>query len=383
GDWQSGLRDGAGVAMATFCHGTTEELWYMPRLDTLLNGQSSPTAGGENREGNVNVLVLGRGDLKSLISMDEAIGLMKNAFQELSAGRAVVPLRTVIDVEPGTSSTLVMPAYLPGLNALGFKVISIFTRNPERGLPTGNAMVCMLDEETGAPVALLNGAFLTALRTGAVSGAATDLLARPDARVLTIIGAGVQGATQALAVCAVREIEKINVVRRSDASWHRFEALVERDWPELLPRMTGTTDVEAAVREADVICAATTSGTPVFEDAWVQPGTHINGVGSFTPETREIPGETIVRARVVVDHRESALSEGGDLIIPLNEGLIGLDHIVAELGEVVAGDIPGRTTADEITFFKSVGNAVQDVVTARRAIELATARGVGQEISLD
>jgi len=327
--------------------------------------------------------VLTRGDLQQLVSMGEAISLMKEAFREVSADRAIVPLRTVVEVEPGTSSTLVMPAYLPGLGALGFKVISIFTKNPQRGLPTGNATVCMLDEETGVPAALLNGAYLTALRTGAVSGAATDLLARADATTLTVIGAGVQGVTQAAAIAEVRDLTRIIVVYRSESSWTRFVETVERDWPHLRDRIEGTTDVEAAVRAADIIAAATTSATPVFEAAWVKPGTHINGVGSFTPETREIPEGIILTGRVVVDHRESTFSEAGDLIIPINEGKFSESDIIGELGELVAGEIVGRQNDEDITFFKSVGNAVQDVVVARRALDRATERGIGQEISLD
>ncbi len=328
------------------------------------------------------MLILTRSDLRRLVSMPEAIELMKVAFMELSAGRAVLPLRTVLEIEPDVSSTLVMPAYLPGVGALGFKVISIFTKNPQRGLPTGNAMVCMLDEDTGVPTALLNGAFLTAMRTGAVSGAATDLLARKDAHALTIVGAGVQGVTQALAVCAVREIDTVTVVYRSDASWDRFKETVERDWPELSGKISGTRDVEAAVRSADVICAATTSKTPVFEAAWVKPGTHINGVGSFTPEMQEIPPGTVAQARVIVDHRESALAEGGDLIIPLEAGMFGEDHIMGELGELAAGEVVGRISEEDLTFFKSVGNAVQDMVVAKRAIDRAVTEGIGQEISL-
>lgn len=329
------------------------------------------------------MLILTRNDIARLVSMAEAIELTKTAFLELSAGRVVLPLRTLLEVEPGVSSTLVMPAYLPRVGALGFKVISIFTGNPRRGLPTGNAMVCMLDEHTGVPMALLNGSFLTSLRTGAVSGAATDLLAKSDAHMLTIIGAGVQGVTQALAVCTVRQIDSITVVYRSEASWSRYRETCERDWPELAAKITGTQDTEAAVRNADIICAATTSKTPVFEAQWVKAGTHINGVGSFTPEMQEVPAGIVANARVVVDHRESALAEGGDLIIPLRDGLIGEEHIIAELGEIVDGSAIGRQSDDDITFFKSVGNAVQDMVVARRAVERALELGIGQEISLD
>jgi len=275
-----------------------------------------------------------------------------------------------------------MPAYLPGLQALGFKMISIFQENSQRGLPTGNALVCVLDPETGVPEALMNGAYLTALRTGAVSGASTELMARKDSRNLVVIGAGTQGVTQAAAVCEVRDIERITVVDRYEASFDRYKAMMAEDWPALVDRVTGTTDAEAAVREADVICLATTSKSPVFEDGWVRPGTHVSGVGSFTPEMQEAPAEFVARARVVVDMKEHALEEAGDLIIPLREGTIGEDHILGELGELVLGRFSGRTSDQDVTFFKSVGNAVQDMAVASAAFRGAKEQGLGQEVDL-
>lgn len=328
------------------------------------------------------MLALSKADLQRLVSMEDAIELMKTAFLELREGRATVPLRSVVDVDPGDGVTLLMPAYMQGIGALGFKVVSIFQGNPARGLPTANAMVCMIDPETGVPTALLNGSYLTALRTGAVSGASTELMARRDARVATVIGAGAQAVTQAAAVCAAREIERVNVVYRHEASWERFQREVQADWPELADRLHGTKDAGAAVREADVICLATTSKTPVFEDEWVKDGAHVTGVGSFTPQMQEAPSAFVARARVVLDMREHALEEAGDLIIPLREGVFGEDHIVGELGDVVNGTVAGRTSDEEVTFFKSVGNAVQDMTVACTAVQRAVEQGVGQEIDL-
>jgi ornithine cyclodeaminase/alanine dehydrogenase-like protein (mu-crystallin family) len=328
------------------------------------------------------VLALSRSDLKRLVSMSEAIDLMKLAFAELSAGRAISPVRTVIDVNDDPSSMLMMPAFVPAASSLGFKAVSFFGGNAKRSLPTIHALVCLFDHETGVPLAVMDGGYLTALRTGAVSGAATDLLARPDACTLTVIGAGVQGVTQAAAVCAVRPIERIIVVDARADAFPRYRESIGRDWPELADLVETTTDVGAAVRAADVICTATTSREPVFSDADVRPGTHINGVGAFTPEMQEIPPETVVRATVVVDALEAVLAEAGDLIIPLREGRIGERDISRELGAVAAGIVPGRTGRDEVTLFKSVGNAVQDVVVARRAVDRARESGAGLTLDL-
>lgn len=328
------------------------------------------------------MLALSKSDIRRLVSMHDAVELMKTAFHELSQGRAVVPLRSSVEVVPGRSTTLLMPAFMPGLPALGFKVVSIFQDNGTRGLPTANAMVCMLDPETGVAQALLNGSYLTALRTGAVSGASSELMARPDARNLVVIGAGTQGVTQAAAVCAVRDIEKITVVYRRQQSWESFRDAIAEDWPDLVERLTGTDDAEAAVREADIVCLATTSKTPVFEDAWIRDGTHVSGVGSFTPQMQEAPAEFVARARVVLDMTEHALEEAGDLIVPLNDGVFTKDHILGELGEVVEGKVVPRQSESDVTFFKSVGNAVQDMVVANAAVLRAQEQGIGQEVDL-
>jgi ornithine cyclodeaminase/alanine dehydrogenase-like protein (mu-crystallin family) len=328
------------------------------------------------------MLALSRNDLRQVLSMQHCIELVKNAFVELYKGRAEVPLRLGLDIDPGKDVTLLMPAFLPELGALGFKVVSVFQSNSERNIPVTSAMVCLVDAETGVPSAVLNGSYLTQLRTGAVSGAAADLMSRADSRNLVVIGGGAQGVTQAVAVAAVRDIASITVVDMFDASFPRFQTAIEQDWPDLADKLSFATDGEEAVRNADIICLATTAKQPVFDASWVKPGTHVNGVGSFTPEMQETPEEFVTNARIVVDMKEHALAETGDLIIPLRNGTLQESDIVGELGGLVLGEFPGRTSDEELTFFKSVGNAVQDMTVAAYAVNAAKEQGIGQEIDL-
>ncbi len=334
----------------------------------------------EGVEGGI-VRALTRAELRRLVPMTDAIELMKVAFAELSAGRTISPLRTVLPLHDGAADALYMPAYVPSLGALGVKMVSVFSSNPSRGLPLIHALVCLTDPETGEPLAILDGTYLTALRTGAASGAATDLLARPESRVLVAFGAGAQGVTQVAAVCAVRSIERVVVVDPNPDARERFRAAIEADWNDLLDRLEFSDDPRV-VAEADIVCAATTSRTPVFDDDDLRLGTHINAVGAYTPEMQEIPPATVRRSTVVVDAVEAALAEAGDLIKPLHDGIIDREHLRREIGMVAAGLVPGRSTAEEITFFKSVGNAVQDVTVARRAVDRARDQGIGMTIEL-
>lgn len=327
------------------------------------------------------MLALSRSDLRQLVPMRDAVELMKTAFLELSEGRATAPVRAVVEVNDDPSAMLMMPGFVPAAHALGFKVVNFFSGNPARGLPTINAIVCLIDEVTGEPLGVMEGGYVTALRTGAVSGAASDLMARPESRTLAVIGAGVQGVTQAAAVCSVRPIERIIAVDQRLEQLERYTAMVSADWPELASLIETTTDPSFALAEADIVCTATTARSPVFADADLRPGTHINAVGAFTPEMQEIPPETVMRARIVVDNVDAILAEAGDLLKPLDAGLIDISHFSTELGHVVAGKAVGRANDEEITFFKSVGNAVQDVVVARYAVDAATERGFG--VSLD
>lgn len=328
------------------------------------------------------MLAISRADLKQLVSMRQCIELVKDAFVELYQNRADVPLRLGLDVDPGKDVTLLMPAHMPNLGALGFKVVSVYQSNSERGLPVTSAMVSMLDAETGVPKAIINGSYLTQLRTGAVSGAAAEFMSREDSRNLVVIGGGAQGVTQAAAIAAVRDIENITVINRFESSFPRFKATIEEDWPELADRLTLTTEPEEPVRNADIICLATTSKQPVFDASWVKPGTHVSGVGSFTPERQETPEAYVVNARIVVDMMEHALAETGDLIIPIEKGTLKSSDIVGELGGLVLGEFVGRTSPEENTFFKSVGNAVQDMAVGSYAVQQAIEKGIGQEVDL-
>ncbi len=325
------------------------------------------------------MLILSHHDVRHALPMREAVEAMKRAFAQLSTGQAEVPLRVPVYVPRHNGLTLFMPAYLAADDQMAVKMVSVFNDNPARGLPLIHALVVVIDAQTGAPVAAMEGASLTALRTGAASGAATDLLARPDAAVAAVFGAGVQGRTQLEAVCAVRPIREAWVY---DVDPQRAQAYAWEMGRQLgIPVHVAASPAEAVSR-ADVVCTATTSTTPVFDDTDIRPGTHINAVGAYTPQMREVPTETVLRARVVIDHRTASLAEAGDLLIPIQEGRMTEEHIWAELGEIAAGLKPGRQSPDEITLFKSVGVAVQDVAAAAAVLEAARRQGLGVEVAL-
>jgi alanine dehydrogenase len=325
------------------------------------------------------IRILSRDDVRQALPMRQAIEAMKSAFTQLSAGQADMPLRVALNVPQHDGLTLFMPAYLSADDQMAVKIVSVFNENPAKGLPLIHALVIVIDAATGEPAAVMDGTYLTALRTGAASGAATDLLARQEVRIVAIFGAGVQGRTQLEAVCAVRAVERAWVYDVVPGAAEAFAA--EMGQRLSLPVKVARTPAEA-VSEADVICTATTSTSPVFADADVQPGTHINAVGAYTPEMQEIPVETVLRARVVIDHQEASLAEAGDLLIPLRTGQMGVEHIYAELGEIAGGTKPGRATPEMITLFKSVGVAVQDVATASAVLESARQLDLGFEVAL-
>ncbi len=303
-------------------------------------------------------------EARRALTMPEAIRAVKEAFVQLSTGQARVPVRTSLEIPEFRTTALVMPAYLPGTKRIGLKLISLCEDNPSKGLPLAQAVTLVMDAEHGTPLAVLDASYLTAVRTGAASGAATDVLARKDARVAAIFGAGVQGKTQLEAVAAVRPIRKALVF---DVDPRAAAAYAGEMGPKLGLDVTPASSPED-LRQADIICTATTSVAPVFSDADLKPGVHINAVGSYKPHAREIPGETIRRARVYVDQRQASLEEAGDLIIPLRQNLIDEGHILAEIGEVLAGLKPGRISDGDITVFKSVGNAAQDLAVASLVI---------------
>jgi ornithine cyclodeaminase len=313
--------------------------------------------------------------------MQEAIEAMKRAYASLSDGKAEVPLRTRLSVPPQEAVSLFMPAYVQaqGGDALAVKVVSLFPNNPGRGLAFIQAAVLVLEADTGQTAAVLEGSSLTAIRTGAGSGAAIDLLARPNSKVVAVFGAGAQGRTQLEAACSVRKIEAAWVF---DPSAEQAEAFVEEmaGMGSIPKDLRVANKPEQAVSEADIVCTATTSTTPVFADSDLKLGAHVSAIGSYTPEMQEVPAETVARALAVVDSRSATLAETGDLLQPMQAGLFGEEHIYAELGEIVLGRKAGRQSSDQITYFKSVGVAVQDAMAAQLALQNARQLGLGVEV---
>jgi ornithine cyclodeaminase len=326
--------------------------------------------------------IISKEEVKSALSMAQAIQAVKSAFAQLSKGHARVPIRTQLGIPLHDGVTLFMPAYLEETDELGMKMVSVFSGNIEQGLPIVNAIVTLIDPETGLPTAIIDGTYLTALRTGAASGAATDLLAKRGARTVAVLGTGVQGRTQLQAVSTVRPIERALVFDTRREAAEKFRSEMEEAGPPIPPKIEVASTAKEAVSQADVVCTATTSTTPVFLDSDVRPGTHINAIGSFTPQMQELPAETVARALLVVDSREAVWAEAGDLIIAKKRGLITEASVHAEIGEIVSGTKPGRSSDDQVTLFKSVGNAVQDVSVGARILEEAKKKGLGTVVEL-
>jgi ornithine cyclodeaminase/alanine dehydrogenase-like protein (mu-crystallin family) len=323
----------------------------------------------------MKIRILTADQVREALPMSKAIEAMKQAFGQLSAHQADIPLRGRLATEKGV--TLLMPAYLHQSRELAIKIVSVYGDNPRLGLPTVTGLVMVLDPETGMPLALMEGTSLTAIRTGAAGGLAADLLSRKDAGTVALFGAGVQGKSQIQGVMSVRPIRKVWIL---DASLDQAEKLAAEmaTWPsppEIAVIKSSGRDARQAVSQADIVVAATTSLKPLFDGNDLKPGTHVTGVGSFTPQMQEIDAVTVRRARVVVDSREACMAEAGDLII-------AGASISAEIGEIVNGIFPPRQNDQEITFFKTVGVAVQDAAAAAAVLAQAIEKGLGSLVSL-
>ena len=326
------------------------------------------------------MLVLTRADLERVLSPADVVEAMADAFRRYGDGLCAIPRRSVTAVG-ADGLLLTMPAAFTDGDerGLGVKQVSVYAGNRARGHPTLYATYVLMDGSTGQPLALLEGTYLTGIRTGATSALAARLLARPDARRVACFGAGVQARFQLLCLAALRPLERVVVVGRTA---ERARAFAGSTRETLRIPVEAGDDPRRATREADLIVCATTSATPVVLGDDLAPGSHVDAVGAFRPTDRELDGEAIRRARVVVDTYAGALEEAGDVLIPLNEGLIDRAHVGAELAEVVTGRRPGRTSDDEITVFKSVGFALEDLAAARLAYNRARAQGIGKEVSL-
>ncbi|BBO70762.1 ornithine cyclodeaminase [Desulfosarcina alkanivorans] len=319
----------------------------------------------------MKIRVLTAADVRAALPMEAAIDAVALAYGQLSAGKATMPLRSRFHTQKGV--TLLMPAHLHESGDFAVKIVSVYGDNPRLGLPTVAATVLALDPETGLPLALMEGDSLTALRTGAAGGVAARYLARADAATVALFGAGVQARAQLKAAMAVRSIERVLIVDPFETAARRLADDIS-GWTDA-PEVILAESPQAAVTRADMVLAATTATTPLFDGNDLRPGTHVTGVGSFTPQMQEIDAATIGRARVVVDQRDAAMAEAGDIII-------GKATIDAEIGEIINGDRPGRQDDREITFFKSVGLAVQDAVTAAAVLKAAEEKGLGTVIQM-
>lgn len=315
--------------------------------------------GAERSERQMRPAFIDEEDLRRLLPIGDAIDVLDLAFR---APLAEAPQRSRIETPSG--ELLLMPSY--GASYAGVKLVTVAPDNPSRGLPVVQAAYVLFEVPGLTPIATLDGTSLTTLRTAAVSALATRYLARPDARTLVIFGAGVQGSAHLDAMGAVRQIETVRVVSRSAEP---AGALATRAEARGLRASVGGAEV---VAEADIVCTCTTSAEPLFDGSLLRPGAHVNAVGAYRPDQRELDDETVRRARLVVETREAALAEAGDLLIPIESGVIGRDDIVADLAEVVRGK-QVRRTAEDVTVFKSVGVAFEDLVVASAAYERATA----------
>lgn len=326
------------------------------------------------------ILFLSGSDVERCLTMGDAIAAMRVAFAALANGAADMPDRIRIDVSSPPGTALFMPSHLPGTQAFGVKTVTLFQQNPEHGLPLIHGLFCLFDARTGQPTAVMDASRLTAIRTGAASGLATDLLARLDAHRAAVFGAGIQGRTQLEAVCQVRHIRTACVF---DVNPDRAAQFAREMTAKLHIPVQVAARPEEATRTADIICTATVATQPVFDDSDLPDGVHINAVGSYKPSVQEIPAATVVRARVVMDDRHAALSETGDLLQPLGQGLVTEDQLRIELGDLVVERQIGRESARQVTLFKSVGLAIEDLAAAAVAVEHARSRGIGTRISLN
>jgi ornithine cyclodeaminase/alanine dehydrogenase-like protein (mu-crystallin family) len=297
-------------------------------------------------------------ELRRLLPMDAAVDALRLAFG--SGDLPAAPLRS--HVETGAGTLLTMPA--AGQQGAGVKLVTVTPANPDRGLPLIHGLYVLFSPDSQQPEAAIDGAALTALRTGAVSGLATGYLAREDARRLVIFGAGTQARSHLEAMRTVRPIDQVHVVSRTPERAHALAKAAER------LGLHASVEGPDAARTADIVCTCTTSPTPLFEGRLLSPGTHVNAVGAYTLDTRELDDEAVRRARLVVETREAAMAEAGDVVIPIRSGVVGEDHVVADLAEVVRGAVVRRGPED-VTVFKSVGVAFEDLVIARAAVDRA------------
>ena len=323
----------------------------------------------------MKTLVLSHAQVLELLPIKECIAVMREALIALAAGEAHQPLRTIIRPPDASGVMGLMPAYMSGGRpAFGLKAICVFPGNPAKGKDAHQGAVLLFSAETGDLLAIMNASAITAIRTASVSAVATDLLARLDACNLAIIGSGVQARSHLVAMSQVRIIKRCRIASRHIEHARKFSEEMRADFSFRLEPV-GT--VDEALEGADLIVTATTAVEPIVRREWLLAGAHLNVVGSSTPNAREVDSETMAAASLFVDRRESTINEAGDYLFAVRDGVIGPDHIRAEIGEVLRGDKPGRTSQEEITLFKSLGLAIEDLFAAEYVYRKAKQANVG------
>ena len=330
------------------------------------------------------ILILKESDISSMITMSDIIEADKEALSIYSSQKSNIPLRSNLDIPEYKGQCLFMNGYAAPAKALGVKIVSVYPENINKNLTSVPATMVLVDAETGMVNSLLDGTYLTRLRTGAISGLATDILARKDSTIFALFGTGGQAITQLEAVLTVRKIEEVRVFDVfKDRAQEFAKKMTEKFGKKFNVKIIAAESSDKAVENADIITTVTTSKKPVFDANKIKKNVHINGVGSYTPEMQEIPGDVLVKAnKIFVDTRDGAINESGDLIKPIQSGLIKKEKINGELGEVINGLMKGRENDDEMTFFKTTGSAVLDLVAAQKIYEMAKAKNVGQMVDL-
>jgi len=329
--------------------------------------------------GAMSVRILNRAEVTRLLPMAECIEAMVEALTALSRGAAQLPLRMVLRTGGEAGRFGVMPAELQQPAVVGAKIITVYQGNEGTALDSHQGVVILFDPSNGAPLAILDAISITAIRTAAVSGAATRVMARDDAGDLAILGSGVQARTHLDAMASVRPLRRVRVWSRHPARARAFAEWASRARNQTVEPLDSAAQ---AVAGADLICTVTASTTPVLEGRWIEPGAHLNVVGSSVASAREIDSAAMAKGRLIVDRVESALQEAGDFLMARAEGAVRDDHIKGELGEVLAGRLPGRTRADEVTIFKSLGLAVEDLAAAELVLRKASSAGIGVVVEL-
>jgi alanine dehydrogenase len=328
------------------------------------------------------VLILARHEVEAALDRDRLVDAVAAAMAELSSGAASVPNRTAALVEAVGGALMAMPAHVPGAGALAAKLVCQFPQNPALGLPSHVAIIAVFDPVTGVPLAVMDGEVITAERTAAGSALSARLLAREDAAVLAVLGTGVQARSHGVAVARVRPVREVRVAGRDRA---KAEALAAEIGAELRVPASAVAGYREAIAGADIVCACTHSPEPVVQGAWLEPGMHVTSVG-VNGEGREVDAEAVARSLLVVESRAAALAAfptgSNDLAWAIRDGAVTADHVHAELGELVSGTRPGRTSPDQVTLYKSVGVAAQDAAAAAMVLGIARAAGLGTDVPL-